>query len=189
MDSIRNLKVTITATPAKLEDTLKRVKRIAERKARKSRKYKQQQNKGKKRKRLKSMCKLKSFMNRSMEGLAVKTPTVHPAFHLRNAMRDFAAQQVTSKTKGAGRKYINTSAEMYKGNPPLQHVKTRVRQVTRHHLRRWRDVMDFEVGLMTATETEFPHATIFRCHFHFCQSRIQKLDLAVPRCRPTSPSV
>eukprot|EP00058_Branchiostoma_floridae_P002205 XP_002587693.1 hypothetical protein BRAFLDRAFT_94596 [Branchiostoma floridae] len=36
----------------------------------------------------------------------------------------------------------------------FQHVKARVRQVTRHHLRPQRVLMDFEVGLMTATETE-----------------------------------
>eukprot|EP00058_Branchiostoma_floridae_P022029 XP_002607519.1 hypothetical protein BRAFLDRAFT_69950 [Branchiostoma floridae] len=36
----------------------------------------------------------------------------------------------------------------------FQHVKTRVRQLNGHCLRPRRVVMDFEVGLMTATETE-----------------------------------
>eukprot|EP00058_Branchiostoma_floridae_P022020 XP_002607510.1 hypothetical protein BRAFLDRAFT_69941 [Branchiostoma floridae] len=92
--------------------------------------------------------------------------TIHGLYHER--VVPFVMGLLAERTIGAYRQI-------------LLHVKARVRQVTRHHLRPRRVVMDFEVGLMTATETEFPRATISGCHFHFCQSlwrRIHNLGLA-----------
>ena len=63
----------------------------------------------------------------------------------------------------------------------LQHVKEEVREVTGHHWRPRRVISDFEVGLLTAIETELPRTRTSGCYFHFCQSlwrRIQTLGLA-----------
>ncbi|KAI8490583.1 hypothetical protein Bbelb_318510 [Branchiostoma belcheri] len=50
--------------------------------------------------------KMYEALNRSMQEVASKTPTVHPALHMRRAIRDFSSAQATSK-KARG--------EMYKG--------------------------------------------------------------------------
>ncbi|CAH1277293.1 Hypp9547 [Branchiostoma lanceolatum] len=42
--------------------------------------------------------------------------------------------------------------------------------------------MDFEVGLITANETEFRGATISGCYFHFCQSLNKFLRLILAIC-------
>ncbi|KAI8517491.1 hypothetical protein Bbelb_035080 [Branchiostoma belcheri] len=55
-------------------------------------------------------------LNRSIQEVASKTPTVHPALHMRRAIRDFSSAQTTSKGAGRSRKdYTHTSTEMYKG--------------------------------------------------------------------------
>ncbi|CAH1240948.1 Hypp6238 [Branchiostoma lanceolatum] len=67
----------------------------------------------------------------------------------------------------------------------FKHARTKVRRLTGHRLRPRRIVMDFKVGLITATETEFRGATISGCYFHFCQSlrrRTQHVGLAAA-CR------
>lgn len=63
----------------------------------------------------------------------------------------------------------------------LQHLKREVRRTTRRALRPKRVVLDFEASLLTAVETEFPHARISACYFHFNQSlwrHVQELGLA-----------
>ena len=65
----------------------------------------------------------------------------------------------------------------------LQAVKVAIRQVTHHNWRPQLVVCDFENGLKTALETEFPLAMVGGCYFHFNQSllrKIQELGLAVP---------
>ncbi|KAI8490577.1 hypothetical protein Bbelb_318450 [Branchiostoma belcheri] len=60
--------------------------------------------------------KMYEALNRSMQELASKTPTVHPALHMRRAIRDFSSAQTTSKGAGRSRNdYTHTSTEMYKG--------------------------------------------------------------------------
>eukprot|EP00058_Branchiostoma_floridae_P002261 XP_002587749.1 hypothetical protein BRAFLDRAFT_94653 [Branchiostoma floridae] len=61
-------------------------------------------------------------MNRSMEELAKKRhrPSTQPSTCGTRCGTLLPVQQVTSKTKGAGRKYTYTSAEMYKGYPALR---------------------------------------------------------------------
>ncbi|KAI8503718.1 hypothetical protein Bbelb_186890 [Branchiostoma belcheri] len=41
--------------------------------------------------------KMYEALNRSMQELALKTPTVHPGLHMRRTIRDFSSAQATSK--------------------------------------------------------------------------------------------
>ena len=63
----------------------------------------------------------------------------------------------------------------------LQHIKAEVRSVTGHNFRPRRVILDFEIALITAVETELPRANVCGCYFHFCQSmwrKIQELGMA-----------
>ena len=64
----------------------------------------------------------------------------------------------------------------------LQVLKRNVRQLTGHHLRPMRVVCDFELGIISAVETELPAARLCGCLFHFCQSLYRKInDLGLSR--------
>lgn len=92
--------------------------------------------------------------------------TIHGLYHGR--VLPFVMGLMTERTVGAYRQI-------------LQHVLAKVREVSGHRLRPRRIVMDFEVALVTACETEFVGANISGCYFHFCQSlwrRVQQLGLA-----------
>ncbi|PIK32840.1 hypothetical protein BSL78_30347 [Apostichopus japonicus] len=92
--------------------------------------------------------------------------TIHGLYHGR--VLPFVMGLMTERTVGAYRQI-------------LQHVKAKVREVSGHRLRPRRVVIDFELALITANETEFRQAVISGCYFHFCQSlwrRVQQLDLA-----------
>ena len=63
----------------------------------------------------------------------------------------------------------------------LQHIKAEVRPATGHNFRPRRVILDFEIPLITAVETELPRANVCGCYFHFCQSmwrKIQELGMA-----------
>jgi len=65
----------------------------------------------------------------------------------------------------------------------LQLVKRHVRRVTGHRWRPATVIYNFELGLITAIETELPKAHVSGCFFHFTKSlwrRIQALKLSGP---------
>jgi len=61
------------------------------------------------------------------------------------------------------------------------HIKRRYQRITNANLAPNNIVVDFELGMITAVETEFPQSSIRGCFFHFCQSiwrRVQQEGLA-----------
>ena len=64
----------------------------------------------------------------------------------------------------------------------LQVLKQNVRQLTGSHLRPMRVVCDFEIGIISAVETELPGARLCGCMFHFYQSLYREInDLELSR--------
>ncbi|CAC5420495.1 unnamed protein product [Mytilus coruscus] len=62
----------------------------------------------------------------------------------------------------------------------MRHIKRRYRRLTNNDLSPQNIVSDFETGMITAAETEFPQARMCGCFFHFCRSiwrRLQKEGL------------
>lgn len=62
------------------------------------------------------------------------------------------------------------------------HLKAQCRNLTGHRLRPRKFVLDFEISLKIALETEFPHSRLSGCYFHLTQSiwrRCQELGLTV----------
>ena len=65
----------------------------------------------------------------------------------------------------------------------LAAISRHVRRVTHHRWRPRMVICDFEQALITAVETDLPHAQVKGCYFHFTQNlwrRIQELGLAGP---------
>ena len=101
----------------------------------------------------------------------VQFVTIHGLYHGR--VLPFAMCLMDGKTIGKYRQL-------------LQHIKRKIREITRHRFRPRQIVTDFELALLTAAETELPGVRLSGCYFHFCQSlwrRVQELGLAGPYTR------
>ena len=63
----------------------------------------------------------------------------------------------------------------------FQVLKRKVRESSGHHFRPSRLICDFELAIISASETELTTARVTGCYFHFCQSlwrHVQELGLS-----------
>ena len=56
----------------------------------------------------------------------------------------------------------------------FSHIKRKFNRLTGNQLQPTNIITDFETGLITAAETEFPQARMYGCFFHFCRSLWRK---------------